>query len=62
MTIKDIRTETGLSQARFAALTGIPHRTIEDWERGIRTPVPYMLPMLAAYLREQGYIINEEEA
>ena len=37
-TIKDIRTATGLTQAKFADRFHIPTRTIENWERGIRKP------------------------
>lgn len=60
MTIKDIRTATGLSQARFAAITGIPRRTLEDWERGLRTPPKWLPAMLEAFLREHGYPIEKE--
>jgi putative transcriptional regulator len=28
----------GLSQARFAALLGVPVRTLQDWEQGRRAP------------------------
>jgi len=47
ITVKDIRTSTGLSQAAFCALHGIPKRTIENWESGIATPPPYIPLMLA---------------
>lgn len=60
MTPKEMRAATGLTQARFAELTGIPRRTLQDWERGIRTPPPWLEKMLAAYLREQGYKIEKE--
>lgn len=36
--IKEARHKAGLSQQKMADLTGIPRRTIEDWERGVRTP------------------------
>ena len=47
MTIKDIRTATGLSQARFAERFHIPTRTIENWESGIRKPPVYVIYLLA---------------
>lgn len=32
------RKELGLSQRAFAEASGIPRRTIEDWEREVNTP------------------------
>jgi putative transcriptional regulator len=32
------RENTGLSQARFAALLGVSVRTLQDWEQGRRAP------------------------
>jgi len=36
--VASIRTKTGLSQARFAALLGVSVRTLQDWEQGRRAP------------------------
>ena len=36
--VKAIREMTGLSQARFATLIGVSHRTLENWEQGRRHP------------------------
>lgn len=36
--IANIRTRTGLSQERFAALLGVSVRTLQDWEQGRRAP------------------------
>lgn len=47
MTIKDIRTATGLSQAKFAERFRIPRRTVENWESGTSTPPPYVVYLLA---------------
>lgn len=44
--IKSIRRSTGMSQARFAAAFEIPVRTLEDWERGLRTPPAYVVKLL----------------
>lgn len=32
MTIREMRKQTGLSQAKFGELLNIPHRTLQDWE------------------------------
>jgi putative transcriptional regulator len=36
--IARIRSTLGLSQAGFAAATGVPHRLISDWEQGRKKP------------------------
>ena len=46
MTIKEIRTMTGLTQKAFAEFYEIPKRTLEDWEAGRRTPAPYIVKLL----------------
>ena len=47
LTIRDIRRETGLTQAAFGERYCIPRRTIEDWERGARSCPPYVRLLLA---------------
>lgn len=46
MTIKEIRNNTGQTQKEFAKKTGIPLRTIEDWETERRKPPVYIINML----------------
>ena len=36
--VAEVREKTGLSQTRFAALLGVPVRTLQDWEQGRRAP------------------------
>ena len=36
--VSEIRRKVGLSQSRFAALLGVPVRTLQDWEQGRRAP------------------------
>lgn len=47
LTIRDIRQHTGLSQAAFATRYCIPTRTLEDWERGVRSCPDYLRLLLA---------------
>ena len=47
-TIKELRENTGMSRKEFSEHTGIPVRTLEDWEAGRRTPPEY-IPRLLAY-------------
>ena len=36
--VAEVREKTGLSQTRFAALLGVPVRTLQDWEQGAGLP------------------------
>jgi putative transcriptional regulator len=36
--VAQVRSKTGLSQARFAQLLGVSVRTLQDWEQGRRAP------------------------
>lgn len=56
MSIREIRALTGLSQAKFGERYGIPLRTIQDWEAGVRTPPTYVVALLERVVRE-----DEEE-
>jgi DNA-binding transcriptional regulator YiaG len=46
--IKELRESVGMSRKEFSEHTGIPVRTLEDWEAGRRTPPEY-IPRLIAY-------------
>lgn len=46
--IRELRESTGLGRKEFSVHTGIPVRTLEDWEAGRRTPPEY-IPRLIAY-------------
>ena len=52
MTIKEIRSLTGLSQQKFGDKYGIPRRTIQNWEGGINDPPSYTLQMLEAQVKK----------
>lgn len=46
MTIKEIRTATGMTQQAFCDLLGIPKRTLEDWEQNKRNPPDYVVSLI----------------
>lgn len=52
--VKAIRAALGMSQAVFAAASGIPKRTIENWECGKSSPPDYVLRLLL-YWAEKEY-------
>ena len=48
--LKQMRSNTGLTQAKFAAKFNIPVSTYEQWEMGMRTPPRYVVDMIATIL------------
>ena len=46
MKIRDMRILLGDTQSEFASRYGVPFRTIQNWEAGIRTPPNYVLDLL----------------
>jgi transcriptional regulator with XRE-family HTH domain len=50
MTIKEKRIALGLTQHQLAKLTGIPFRTIQNWEGGQRKCPEYVERLLLFYL------------
>lgn len=53
MKIKELRSLTGLSQAKFAEKYEIPKRTIEDWERDLHLPPEYVLKLLEYRIKNE---------
>ena len=49
--ITELRESVGEGKKEFSIHTGIPIRTLEDWEAGRRTPPEY-IPRLIAYQLE----------
>ncbi len=58
--IKDLRESSGMSRKVFSEHTGIPVRTLEDWEAGRRTPPDYIPRLLAYQIRFES--IYDEKA
>ena len=62
--IKELRQSVGMTRKEFSEHTGIPVRTLEDWEAARRTPPEY-IPRLIAYqlkyeqmMREKGEVVG----
>lgn len=43
---KELRQASGMTQRAFAEYFGIPLRTVEDWERGVRKCAPYLIDLM----------------
>ncbi|MCR5544617.1 MAG: helix-turn-helix domain-containing protein [Eubacterium sp.] len=61
-TIKELRESTGMSRKEFSELTGIPVRTLEDWEAGRRTPPEYIPRLLVYQIRFENIIAVKEKS
>ncbi|MCF0110322.1 MAG: helix-turn-helix domain-containing protein [Erysipelotrichaceae bacterium] len=46
MNVREMRMRLGDTQSEFAARYGIPFRTIQNWESGLRKPPEYILSLL----------------
>lgn len=58
--IKELRESTGMTRKAFSGHTGIPVRTLEDWEAGRRRPPEY-IPRLIAYQLKYEELSGEKE-
>ncbi len=52
MNIKELRAITGLSQQKFGDKYGIPRRTLQNWELGLRKAPDYTVKMLEAQIKK----------
>ena len=58
--ITELRKSTGMTRKAFAAHTGIPVRTLEDWEAGRRTPPEYIPRLLGYQLKYEELVKNNK--
>ena len=56
MTIKELRTKSGMTQKAFAEYFDIPHRTIQNWEGGQRQCPDYLLNLMQYKLEKENKI------
>lgn len=56
MTIKELRSESGMTIATFAEYFGVPYRTVQDWNAGIRKCPEYLLTLMEYKLKKEGII------
>lgn len=52
--IKELRDKLGLTQEQFAQKVGVTFPTINNWERGTRTPHPFLFQRLLEMAEEAG--------
>ena len=56
MTVKDLRTASGMTQQAFGDYFGIPRRTIQSWELGDRCCPEYLLSLIEYKLSAEGIL------
>lgn len=49
--IKKMRKNASMTQKMFSEFFGIPVRTLQDWEAGVRTPPGYLVRLLPYKLK-----------
>jgi DNA-binding transcriptional regulator YiaG len=59
--IKELRESTGMSRKDFSEHTGIPVRTLEDWEAVRRTPPEYIPRLIAYQLKYEELVKGKED-
>lgn len=57
MTIKELRTATGLSQSQFCELfEGLNISTLRNWEQGRTVAPSWVAPLIEYFLKNEMYI------
>ena len=54
--IKELRKQTGLSQAKFGSVLEIPVANISKWEQGVTAPPEYVVNLIEKELKHQCLI------
>jgi DNA-binding transcriptional regulator YiaG len=56
MTFKELRKLSGMNQTEYAAYFGIPRRTVQNWDLGVRACPSYILALMEYKLRNEKII------
>ena len=56
MTFKELRQQSSMTQQQFSEYFGIPKRTIENWDMGIRKCPTYLIDLMKYKLEHEGII------
>jgi len=64
-TIKTVRENIGLTQEQVSSLTGVPVKTLRNWEQGVRKPSEWTIDLIIdKILRtelEKHFLLNDDE-
>lgn len=56
MEVKDLRKKAGMTRAQFCDFFGLPYRTLQNWELGVRKCAEWILDLMAYKLEVEGWI------
>ena len=56
MTVKTLREGAGMTQKAFSEYFGIPYRTVQDWNAGLRKCPDYLLELMEYKLKNEKII------
>ena len=64
MTIKETRTKYGLTIKQVSDLTGVPYRSLQNWEAEVRKCPDYVENMIVSMIEQTGkvYLIYRDTA
>ncbi len=60
MTFKELREKSGMNKTDFSKYFGIPYRTVQNWELGLRECPEYLLDLMLYKLEKERIIENEK--
>ena len=60
MTIKELRTLSGMTQQAFSDYFGVSKRAVESWEGGQRECPEYLLDLMQYKLEKEGFFLKDE--
>lgn len=59
MTLEELRKQSGMSRAAFAEYFGLPYRSLQNWELGLRKCPDYLLNLIQYKLeKERGAAVH----
>jgi DNA-binding transcriptional regulator YiaG len=53
MTFKELLQSSGMSRQQFSRYFGIPYRTVQNWDLGIRSCPDYLLRLMEYKLKKE---------
>jgi DNA-binding transcriptional regulator YiaG len=56
MNFKELRQQSGMNLTQFGKYFGIPYRTIQNWEAGLRECPEYLLHLMEYKLKKEKNI------
>lgn len=56
MNFKELRQRSGMNKTQFGKYFGIPYRTVQNWELGLRECPAYLLDLMEYKLKNEKII------